>query len=104
MIGSVMSDGGKVAPRRCRYMMQIGLKISRRTGTEEPFTLGLLPRPDGSSFGISTSFYPDLINAAAAFAVDVDSEAYEEMYKRLDEWKKTGFHCMRRRQLCWRES
>ena len=35
--------------------MQIGLNISGRTGTEKPFTLGLLPRPGRSSSGTSTS-------------------------------------------------
>ena len=37
---------------------------------------------------IPSDKYQTLINAAAEFAVDLNSEAYEVMYIRLNEWGK----------------
>ena len=40
---------------------------------------------------IPSDKYQTLINAAAEFAVDLNSEAYEAMYIRLNEWGKNWF-------------
>ena len=93
LIDSVVADGGKVVPRSRRYN---GTKFADLWSNRD--RTAIYARLISSArrmfiryLDIPSDKYQPLINAAAGFAVDLNSEAYEVMYVRLNEWKKNWF-------------
>jgi hypothetical protein len=93
LIDSVINDGATIVHRKRRYdshqfsdlwQNRDGMAVYGRliTNTRKLFIRYL---------DIPTSYINDLISASAGFAVDMNSQAYEVMYTRINEWKKNWF-------------
>ena len=93
MIDSIATDGGKVVPRKRRYNANRFADLwQNRDGTAiDARLISNARRIFVRYLDIPSERYRGLINAAAEFAVDINSGAYEVMYMRLTQWKRVWF-------------